>query len=114
VYTTIEECETVCLNGELKRVKEAHELLQKFGYSSIRKAVLLVADDNIPRVPELSRRPYHVYGTPPEYICVQDYKRTVSHVVTNENISMKNKMQIFYTNIMNIYDKEQLTIQAYA
>ncbi len=45
------------MNGELKRVKEAYELLQNSGYLSIRKAMLLIADGIIPGVPELSRRP---------------------------------------------------------
>lgn len=85
MYTTTEEREGVYS-------EEAFELLQNSGYLSTSKLIHLMAYINMTCIllitTEDIKEVYNIYIIQPYYECVKMTKRTISHAVTDENITI--------------------------
>jgi hypothetical protein len=81
-YATVQENESVYTKEEVRRAKQAYELVKNSRYPSHSEMMHLLQDGNIRGLPTLGsadiERAYKIYGVHPEYVRGQLTKKKVS------------------------------------
>jgi hypothetical protein len=121
---TVKENESVYTHAEIKKAKEAYELLKCSGYPSPDEAIHLFHDGNIFGLPELTHEDlmwaYAIYGIPVAYLRGKLTRKATAHAVINPTAMMKEKVQALHMDVMHldghkflvsVVEPLQLTIQ---
>jgi hypothetical protein len=120
-YATVMDNESIYTWSEIKRAKEAYELLKCSRYPSPDEAIHLLQDGNIFSLPDLTRedliRAYDIYGTPVAYVWWKLTKKAISHMVIDPSAIIKERVQTLHTDVMqhkflvSLVEPLQLTLQ---
>ena len=106
VMTTVQEAEGVYTKAEVKRAKEAYDLLKNTGYPSVEELIHLIEDGNILELPHISRadikRAYDLYGMPVEYVRGKMTKKRATRVRFEPALQENEKDQVLWSDVMTI------------
>lgn len=106
IMATVQETEALYSKAEIKRAKEAYDLLKNTGYPSVEELIHLIEDGNILELPHLSRadikRAYDLYGMPVEYVRGKMTKKRAERIRFEPALQDNEKDQVLWSDVMTI------------